>query len=269
MRIFKPGWGIAALLGLAIVPASADNHHIALNNILMGGYYDGKWLSTVALHGPTWLWGGEDAHVFYPDGRMVDGVACAINRDHPEEERVEKLHRNDRPDAPVFSIQLSDYRSVSYPSHTLVLTTEIEWDVMPRKAEKLPVDNARYKALAADFLAGRGLPYNRVKLTGLQKVDLDGNGADEVIMVGHAVDGKVPFAMLRQLQQGHIATTMLSEPSDGKVTDLFTADLNGDSRMEVVVGSQSEKYIHQAVYTINQGNTDRVIHNSWLLYQKP
>ncbi len=267
MRIIKPGWVAAALLGLATVPASADNHHIALNNILMGGYYDGKWLPTASLQGPTWLWGGEDALAIYPDGRRVEGVACAIDWDHPDEEGM--AHPDDGPDAPVFGIQLPDYRSVSYPSHTLVLTTGIEWDVMPRKAEKLPVGNAQYKALAADFLAGRGLPHNRVELTGLQKVDLDGNGADEIIMVGHAAGGTVPFAMLRQIQQGHVATTMLSEPSDGRVTDLFTADLNGDGRMEVVVGSQSKTHIHQAVYTVNQGNADRVIDNSWSLHKKP
>lgn len=257
---------VAALLGLAGLPVFADNHHIALNNILIGGYFDGKWLPTASLQGPTWHWGGADALVIYPDGRRVEGVACAIDRDHPDEEGM--THPEDGPDAPVFSIQLPDYSSVSYPSHTLVVTW-VEKEVMPRKVDRLPVDNAQYRALAADFLAGRGLPHNRVRLKQLLKVDLDGNGSDEVIMTGHAADGKVPFAMLRQVQQKYVATTMLAEPSDGSVTDLFTADLNGDGRMEIVVGTQSKTQIHQMVYTVDQGNADRVIRNSWPLHKKP
>ena len=79
----------------------------------------------------------------------------------------------------------------------------------------------------------------------------------------------MPFAMLRQIQQKYVATTMLAEPSDGSVTDLFTADLNGDGRMEIVVGTQSKTHIHQMVYTVDQGNADRVIRNSWPLRKKP
>lgn len=262
--MFRTGL-LTALLGLAGLPAFADNH-IALNNILMGGYFEGKWLPTASLQGPTYLWGGEYATVFYLDGRVVEGVACAIDRDHPDEEGP--ATSDDGLDAPVFSVQLPSYQHVSYPSHTLVITTEVTWDVMPRKAESLSPDNAQYKALAADFLAGQGLLHNRVILTKLMKVDLDGNGTDEVIMTGHAAGGKVPFAMLRQIQQGNVATTILAEPSEGKVTDLFTADLNGDGRMEVALAAQSKTHIHQKVYIVNQGDADRVIHNSWPLHKR-
>ncbi|MBR7070185.1 MAG: hypothetical protein IKI30_07050 [Oxalobacter sp.] len=264
MQVFKKGL-VTALLAMAMVPTFAGNHHIALNNILMGGYFDGKWLPTASLQGPTWLWGGEDATVFYPDGKRVEGVACAIDRDHPDEEGL--AVSDDEPDAPVFSVQLPSYRSVSYPSHTLVVTWT-EGNLMPRAVQSLPPDNVQYKALVADFLAGRGLPYKQVVLTKLLKVDLDGNDADEVIITGHAAGGKVPFAMLRQIQQGNVATTMLAEPSDGKVTDLFTADLNGDGRMEIALATQSKTQIHQMVYTVNQGNTDRVIRNSWPLHRQ-
>ena len=257
---------LAALLGLVGMSASADNHHIALNNILVGGYFGGKWLTPDKMQGPTWLWGGEQANVFYPDGRQDEGTACAIHRDHPDEENGEETANE--PDAPVFDIQFPTYRSASYPSHTLVITHEVEWNVMPRKAEKLPPDNAQYKAMAADFLAGRKLPHRRVDLTRLQKVDLDGNGTDEVIMVGYAAGGKTPFAMLRQIQQGHVATTMLTEPSDGKVVDLYTADLNGDGRMEVILGTQTRKLIHQMVYTVSNGDANRVIRNSWPVRQR-
>lgn len=251
---------IAAMLlgGLCI---SAHAGKFALNNVLAGGYYDGKWLATSQLQGPTWLWGGEDMTFWGANGMHGDGCATAIYSDHPAEE-----HPGWKPkiDAPTFGIQTVNNKMYSYPSHLLAVTS-VEWNVMPRKAVSMPANNKQYKALVADFLVGRGLPSDGVGLTRIDKIDLDGNGTDEVVIVGSARGGKVPFALLRQIQGGYVATLVVSEPEDGKVEDVYYADLNGDGRMEIMIGSKSAKKYRQAVYTVNGGDTDRVIENTWRL----
>ncbi len=249
---------IAALL-LGGLCASAHAGKFALNNVLSGGYYDGKWLSTSQLHGQYWLWGGEDLEFWGPNGKHGDGCATAIEQDHPDEEHPG--HKSVI-DAPTFMIQTVNQQSYAYPSHLLSVLNP-QWNVMPRRAASMPANNSQYKALVADFLAGRGLPSDGVKLTRIDRIDLDGNGTDEVVIVGSAHGGKVPFALLRQIQVQYVATSVLSEPEHGKVEDIYYADLSGDGRMEVIIGSKTAKKYRQAVYTIKSGDTDRVIENIW------
>ncbi len=251
---------IAAML-LCGLCFSAHAGHFALSNVLAGGYFDGQWLSPSQLRGPTHLWGGENMVFWHPDGKQGSGVATAISRDHPAEEHPGWKMTID---APTFDIQTGNGMTYGYPSHLLAMP-HADWHVMPRKAVSMSANNGQYRALVADFLVSRGLPSDGVALTRIDKIDLDGNGTDEVVIVGRSHGGKVSFALLRQIQVKSVATSVLSEPEHGKVEDLYYADFNGDGSMEVIIGSRSASKYRQAVYTVCNGDADRKIENIWEL----
>lgn len=155
---------------------------------------------------------------------------------------------------------------------TFRLFTSGNLNAWPRRVVSLPTTNAAYREIVRGELVKRGLRSPRVRLLGLTRADLDGNGSQEVIVeaasfagrtglfpppVGQA--GDYSLMLLRQVVNGRVVTTVLGEhvaprtPWDPgsdvpmPMATLFrlagVADLNGDGRMEIVsFGSYYEGY---------------------------
>jgi hypothetical protein len=126
------------------------------------------------------------------------------------------------------------------------------WALVPHLVEEL-ADDGTYAAFAGELLAERGLnvPDPVVKL--LLRVDLEGDGVNEVIVVAEDVPpdllgepGDYSIAFMRKTVGGDIQTTILGESlyvSEEQPPLLYSfsvgaiADLSGDGKMEIVLSS--------------------------------
>ncbi len=150
-----------------------------------------------------------------------------------------------------FSFELEMHNGVG-------IGTAAKWDPVPRKAVKIPISNAVYRKVVADFLKSKGFKDPTVEIKQIYKIDLDGNGTDEVLisatryrsgMYESQQPGDYSFTLLRTAS-GKTAVNHLLEGEfyPGRITKElwppnvyeFTgvADLNGDGIMEILVGSQ-------------------------------
>jgi hypothetical protein len=126
------------------------------------------------------------------------------------------------------------------------------WEVLPRKWQTASLTNANYKKAVADVLRQRGLAKSPVKIEQAVRVDLDGDGADEILLIANH-DAK--DASLNS-KTGSYSMFIVQKTSGGKVRNIllggnfFTkrdvyyageysisgiADFNGDGKMEVLV----------------------------------
>ncbi len=126
------------------------------------------------------------------------------------------------------------------------------WNILPRKWQSVNTEDANYKKAVADVLRVRGLAKIPVKLEQAVRVDLDGDGTEEVLLVAkHYVEdatltptiGTYSALMMRKTTGGKarnilVGGNFLTKKDDyfgGKYTIAGIADFNGDGKMEVLV----------------------------------
>ncbi|GAA5512604.1 hypothetical protein Dcar01_01320 [Deinococcus carri] len=156
--------------------------------------------------------------------------------------------------------------------NTFRLFTDAGLKAWPRPVLNLPTTNAVYRDIVRAELVKRGLKNPQVHLTGLTRVDLNGDGRAEVIVeAAHFAErsglypppvgqpGDYSLLLLREVVRGRVVTTVLGEhvaplkpwtPGDPEPMPMAllyrlagVADLNGDGRMELVTfGAYYEGY---------------------------
>jgi hypothetical protein len=141
------------------------------------------------------------------------------------------------------------------------------WDPMPRPIKISSTEQQVYKDAAAEILKNHGIDNPRVILTQVLRVDLDGDGVEEILVSAtnykrlkemrepsprsnlptsiRAGDYSVVF--LRKVVQGKVVTSIIKgeyytqakefgAPTEHKVVGVL--DLNGDGIMEIVLSHQ-------------------------------
>ena len=129
---------------------------------------------------------------------------------------------------------------------------------MPRPVRVADTTQAVYRNAVRDFVKERGIKDPEVKVTQILRVDLDGDGEDEVLISAtnySSEDGSAPtsarkgdysFVLLRRMRAGKVETKLVagefyrsantsSTPYVHRIAAVL--DLNGDGKMEVVVTS--------------------------------
>lgn len=133
----------------------------------------------------------------------------------------------------------------------LALGANAGWPILPRRAKAVSLPNAAYKKVVADFLKLHGLRKSPAKLEQAFRVDLDGDGVDEVVLAaGHYIGdsneakiGSYTFLLVRKITGKKARTlfvggTILKTEHDYYEADYEVsgfADLNGDGQMEIIV----------------------------------
>ena len=139
----------------------------------------------------------------------------------------------------------------------VALGTGFKWNPQPRAGKTIDVKNAEYQKLVGDFLSTKGIAKHRVELKQAVRVDLDGDGTEEVLLVASRYfpytvkDGKKTFdeysvVLLRKIVNGKPQTILVAGEIypkntgdyDGNFFELSSVlDLNGDGKMELVIYS--------------------------------
>ena len=205
------------------------------SGLLVGAVGEGKWLDHDRA--AKLLRSGETYHVYGFDKSL--GLA-----------RGGKPAPGELPHAHLQVVSL-----VNAPK-TGVIALDAKWNALPRPVRLMNTDQPVYIKAVAEFLEARGLKEPKVNITQIARVDLDGDGEEEVLISGTNYFGKeghlsrtIPagsysFVLLRrvahktvqtQLIEGefHAKTTTGADPGAYKVSAVL--DLDGDGTMEVIV----------------------------------
>ncbi len=145
------------------------------------------------------------------------------------------------------------------------------WNAMPRLPRAVNLKDTTYAKIVSDIAKRGGIKMPEVRITQAYKIDLDGDGKDEVIIAANRYAGEgvhewrgssmtsagdYSFLLIRKIVRGRPKNIVISdafypEGNDGPLARIrkisAIADLNGDGVMEVVFHSGyyegSESYI--------------------------
>jgi len=158
------------------------------------------------------------------------------------------------------------------------------WNALPRKSQVIDVTQQVYIDAVRDFLKTKGIEQPKVKIDSILRVDLDGDGEDEALISAtnyFSKDDRVPMrspagsysmVLLRRVVAGKVETQLVEgefyPKAYPKGTDddasfnapnayklLAVLDLDGDGKMEIVIGSN---YYEGEEITIYRCNPDKV-----------
>ena len=144
-----------------------------------------------------------------------------------------------------------------------VIAIGAPWNALPRKPKVIDPTQKVYVDAVRDVLKTKGIEQTKVKIDNILNVDLDGDGEEEVLISATnylSKDGRVPMrspagsysmVLLRRVVAGKVETQLIEgefhpkayvrkgdsfdAPNAYKVIGTF--DLDGDGKMEIVVGS--------------------------------
>ena len=241
-RIFA---GLAALLICTGASSATDLHPIVEveSGYLFGAISDGKWIKA-----------GETAKLIGDETTyQVYGLTQALGE--------AKAGKPTRPEGLPCEETLAV--SLSPKPEKGVIAIAAPWNALPRKPQVTDPTQKTYVDAVRDFLKTKGIEQPKVKIESILRVDLDGDGEEEVLISAtnyFSKDDRVPMrspagsysmVLLRRVVAGKVETQLVEgefhpkayvrkedsfdAPNAYKV--IATLDLDGDGKLEVVVGS--------------------------------
>lgn len=227
---------LAALLSSFATVTAAELHPVVevQTGFLIGSARKGKWLS--GKETAKALRGGEVYRLY--SAKEAKGTA-----------KGGKPKSEEEPCPDVFVIPFEGARDAS-------IGIAAEWNALPRTPVFASTTQPAYLAAAREFLQSKGIKNPNVKLTQVIRIDLEGDGTDEVLVSAtnyFSKDGSVPsgapvgsysFVLLRREVKGGVKTSLVAgefypkaknfnAPASYKV--LAMLDCDGDGTMEVIV----------------------------------
>ena len=151
----------------------------------------------------------------------------------------------------VYSVALSP------KSERGVIALAAPWNALPRVPKIMDATQPAYIQAVREFLQSRGIREPKVKITKIVRIDLEGDGEDEVLLsaTNYATTDGIPssasagsysFVILRRVVDGKVRTQLVdgeiypkaktfNAPSSYEIAAIL--DLDGDGKLEVVVHS--------------------------------
>lgn len=146
--------------------------------------------------------------------------------------------------------------------------TSGDWSVLPRPPQELPNDTPVYQKTVADWLIEQAPSQPIVNISRIWRVDIEGDGTDEVFInasrfaepSGHNVGPRDYSVVLMRKVSGNSVVTIrvvgdyYSEAATNRFPSryslAFIGDLNGDGRLEVLVGVSRWEGAGATIYEI-------------------
>ena len=147
------------------------------------------------------------------------------------------------------------------------------WNPVPRAPKTINPNDKTYLNVVAQILRSKGVPRAKAKIEQAVKVDLDGDGTEEVVLTASSYGGKIEprakandysFVLVRKIVGGKVKNIMVAEEYIKKAVDFGApgrfeisaiADLDGDGKMEIVQYGEYYEGSGAYVYRI----TDRAV----------
>jgi hypothetical protein len=166
-----------------------------------------------------------------------------------------------------------------------VIAIAAPWNALPRKPQVTDPTQKTYVDAVRDFLKTKGIEQPKVKIESILRVDLDGDGEEEVLISAtnyFSKDDRVPMrspagsysmVLLRRVVAGKVETQVVEgefhpkayvrkedsfdAPNAYKV--IATLDLDGDGKLEVVVGSNYYEGEEITIYHCDQRKVEALL----------
>jgi len=219
---------------------------------LLGGVENGKWLDAKTTFAK--LNGNQSYSLYGISGRTGELTATIEAPDAPCEEFY------------FAKTGLEDQKGIA-------IGKGIGWNPVPRTLRAINLNDKTYLNIVSGILRSKGLTTAKAKLEQAVKVDLDGDGTDEVVLTASSYGGKIEpsakagdysFLLVRKIVAGKVKNIMVAEeyvkknvefgaPSRFEISAI--ADLNGDGKMEIVQYGEYYEGSGAGVYVI----TDRAV----------
>lgn len=198
---------------------------------LLGGVENGKFLDAKTTFGRL---KGEGKYSLYGlTGRTGELTATVEAPDEPCEEFY------------YAKLELEGQKGIAFGAAR-------NWNPVPRTPKAVNLNDKTYLGIVSQILRSKGMPRAKAKIEQAVKVDLDGDGADEVVLTASSYGGKISpsakandysFLLVRKIVGGKVKNIMVAEeymkkavsfgaPSRFEISAI--ADLDGDGKMEIV-----------------------------------
>jgi hypothetical protein len=253
---------LVVLLLLSASAVAADHHPIVemRTGYLFGGSTNGKWVK--AEQAAKSMKGGTPLRVF---GLTQEAGKTTAGKPKSVEAEV-----------------CPDMLEVSLPSTPKegVIALSAPWNALPRKPQIADPTQQVYVEAVRDFLKSRGIGDPKVRITRILRVDLDGDGEEEVLINAtnyFTKDGGVPMeapapgsysiVLLRRVVAGKVQTEFVGgelylkdESNAPNVYEIpAVLDLNGDGKLEVIYHSQYYEGAETTIYDCSGGKCKAVL----------
>jgi hypothetical protein len=173
-----------------------------------------------------------------------------------------------------------DYFEVSFGGETkngVGIGSAAKWNLMPREVKEISKTDATYLKIVDDFARSKGIIKPIAKISQSFRVDLDGDGIEEVLLaatnyrnklVARANAGDYSFLLLRKIFGGKaqnilIAGEFYPRPNSFSAPNEYSiraiADLNGDGRMEIVMHAAYYEGAGSEIYDVSGAKPKMVL----------
>jgi hypothetical protein len=252
---------LALLLLLSATAIAADLHPIVEvdTGYFFGGSADGKWIK--AAKAAKSMKGSTSFRVFGLTQEL--GKATAKKPKSVEEVCPDTLTA-----------------SLSSKPKEGVIALSAPWNALPRKPQIADPTQQVYVDAVREFLQSRRMSDPKVRITRILRVDLDGDGEEEVLINAtnyFTKDGDVPMetaapgsysiVLLRRAVAGKVQTEFVAGElyvkDESGPSNLFeipaVLDLNGDGKLEVIIHSHYYEGAETTIYDCSGGKCEVVL----------
>ncbi|HEY6070490.1 MAG TPA: FG-GAP repeat protein [Chthoniobacterales bacterium] len=160
------------------------------------------------------------------------------------------------------------------------------WNALPRKVQSLDKTQKAYVDAVRDFLRTKGIEQPKVKIDNIVRVDLNGDGEEEVLISAtnyfskekdvvpmRSPAGSYSMVLLRRVVAGKVETQLVEGEFHPKAyvrkDDSFDApnvytlvaalDLDGDGKMEIVINSSYYEGGSTTIYRCRPNKVEKLL----------
>lgn len=173
-----------------------------------------------------------------------------------------------------------DYFEVSFGGETkngVGIGSAAKWNFAPRAVREISKTDQTYLKIVGDLIRSKGIAKPIAKISQVYRVDLDGDGSEEVVLAAtnykggldsSVKPGDYSFVLLRKVVGGKAQNIMIAGEFYPKAQEFNApnefsiqaiADLNGDGRMEIVMHGAYYEGAGSEIYDVSGAKPKKVL----------